>query len=335
MPGGAGLGHVFWMKRTFFAAAAAFALAVPAAAQPVDRGGRSIAEAAAKLKSGEYVWAPELAPDGPALVIVNIETQRLILFRNGVPVAASTVSTGKTGHETPTGVFTVLEKRKEHYSSTYNNAPMPNMQRLTWKGIALHAGKLPGYPASHGCIRLPMAFSALLFGATERGMTVVITSIPAVPRGSIAPDVASGSKGTGQSLDRAPYQWHRERSSEGMVSVVVSAADQRASVLQGGVEIGSAPVRVTGSLGGGQAYVLRSNDGSGQKWLRLQFSGAGQGMEVSAEEARRFEAPIQFRRDLASLLQPGSVIIVTPESLRAGSTGSELTVIENEESKLD
>lgn len=329
MPGCQAFRHGRGMKRLITFAALTLALTVPASSQLVDLGTRSILDVVPQLKAGEYVWAPELAPDGPALVIVNIETQRLVIFRNGVPIGASTVSTGKTGHETPTGVFSILEKKKEHYSSTYNNAPMPNMQRLTWRGIALHAGKLPGYPASHGCIRLPMAFSSLLFGATERGMTVVITSIPAVPRGSPAPDLAARTAPP-QSLDRAPFQWHPERSSTGMVSVVVSAADQRATVLQGGVEIGSAPVRVSGPLGGGQAYVLKSWDSSGQKWLKLQFSGAGQGMEVSADEGRRFEAPVQFRRDLGSLLQPGSVVIVTPESLRAGSTGREQTVIETD-----
>src|SRR3954451_5889270 len=149
------------------------ALSAAASAQQVNRGNRDILALARTLRSGEFVWAPELSADGPALAIVNLETQRLILFRNGVPIAASTVSSGKTGHETPTGVFTILQKAKEHYSKTYNNAAMPNMQRLTWKGIALHAGNLPGYPASHGCIRLPMKFSALLFGTTSLGMTVV------------------------------------------------------------------------------------------------------------------------------------------------------------------
>ncbi len=76
-----------------------------------------------------------------------------MFYRNGVRIAVSTCSTGKKGHETPTGVFTILEKDKDHHSSTYNNAPMPNMNRLTWSGVALHAGNLPGYPASHGCVR--------------------------------------------------------------------------------------------------------------------------------------------------------------------------------------
>jgi len=123
-------------------------------AQPVARGDRPVLEIAAALKPGEFVWAPELSLEGPSLLVVNLATQRAVLFRNGVPIAASTVSSGKEGYETPTGVFTILQKHREHYSNLYNNAPMPNMQRLTWGGVALHAGNLPGYPASHGCIRM-------------------------------------------------------------------------------------------------------------------------------------------------------------------------------------
>jgi len=314
-----------------FVAAMSHPAIVPA--QEVKLAGRSILDAAGQLKPGEYVWAPEGSADAPALVIVNLESQRLILFRNGVPVAASTVSSGSKGHETPTGVFTILQKSAEHYSKTYNNAPMPNMQRLTWKGIALHAGKLPGYPASHGCIRLPHQFSGLLFGATKMGMTVVITSVPAIPQASGTPDVAVAlAPMESQPFTSAPYQWHPNRGSDGIVSVVISAADRRARVMQDGAEIGSAPVRVDGPLGGGMAYVLKSWDSSGMHWLKLQFSGAGQGMEVGANEGRRFDTPTQFRRDLVSLLRPGSVIIVTPESLKAGSTGSKLDVIKEDES---
>jgi len=152
----------------------ALTLSDAAAAQQVDLGSRPILTIAPTLKNGEYVWAPELSTEGPALAIVNLETQRLILFRNGVPIAASTVSSGKTGHETPTGVFTILQKREEHYSKTYNNAPMPNMQRLTWKGIALHAGNLPGYPASHGCIRLPADIAPLIYQKVKVGTPATV-----------------------------------------------------------------------------------------------------------------------------------------------------------------
>jgi len=308
-------------------------IAAPAAvlAQAVDPAGRPILEVASTLKSGQFVWAPDSAPEGPGLLIVNLATQRAILFRNGVPIGASTVSTGRPGYETPTGVFTILEKQKEHYSRTYDNAPMPNMQRLTWKGISLHAGNLPGYPASHGCIRLPAKFSALLFDTTRLGMTVIITSLRVAPQQSSAPDMAAPISSAAMNLARAPFEWHPERATSGPVSVIISAADQRAIVLRGGVEIGSAPVRVSGEVHGGWAYALRSWDASGQHWLKLQYSGSGQGMEVPPGEGDRFDAPWDFRHNVQTVLRPGSIVIVTPQSLGAGSPGSSLTVIENEE----
>ena len=210
---------------------------------------------------------------------------------------------------------------------------MPNMQRLTRRGIALHAGKLPGYPASHGCIRLPHKFSTLLFGATQLGMTVVITEIAALPQGSGTPDVAVQSVASDQNpLALAAYEWHPERSTDGIVSVVISVADQRALVMRDGVEIGSAPVRVGGDVDGATAYVLRAWDNSGMHWLKLRFSGSGEGMEVGSDEGKRFQAPTSFRTAVATILRPGSVVIVTPESLGAGSPGKALTVLEDQDS---
>src|SRR5690242_6302806 len=315
-------------------AAAALLLSTAAQAQQVDLRGRPVFAAAAQLKTGEYVWAPDLASDGPMLVIVNLATQRLIAFRNGVPIGASTVSSGKTRHETPPGVFTILQKAKEHYSKTYNNAPMPNMQRLTWKGIALHAGKLPGYPASHGCVRLPTQFSALLFGATSLGMTVVITSLDVTPEASTPPALASAADAAAPvSLSNAAYQWHPARAGRGIVSVVVSTKDRRAIVLQDGLEIGSAPVRYSGQLSTPIAYVIRDRDSAGSKWLKLYYSGSGGSMDASPEEASKFDAPTSFRRDLSALLRPGSIVIVTPQPLKAGSPGKAQTVFENDEAR--
>ena len=121
------------------------------------------------LQPGEFTWHPERSPAGPVAVVASIPEQRVHVYRNGIRIAVSTCSTGAPGHETPTGVFTVLQKDKHHRSSTYNNAPMPNMNRLTWGGIALHAGKLPGYPASHGCIRLPMCVTSKSFSENAIG----------------------------------------------------------------------------------------------------------------------------------------------------------------------
>jgi hypothetical protein len=213
---------------------AACVVSSPVLAEQVDLGSRSMLEAVRGLKPGQYVWAPNAAPEGPALLVVNLATQRAVLFRNGVPMGASTISSGKKGYETPTGVFTVLEKKKEHYSKTYGNAPMPNVQRLTWKGVALHAGNLPGFPASHGCIRLPIQFSSLLFGATKLGMTVIITSLPVAPDLSATPELAGQTAAMPTSLAHAAYEWHPERATSGPVSVIVSSTDQRAIVLRNG-----------------------------------------------------------------------------------------------------
>jgi hypothetical protein len=306
------------------------ALAASTPGHRVSLNGRPILSVARHLKPGEYVWAPELAPAGPALAIVNLETQRLVLFRDGLPIAASTVSSGSKGHETPTGVFQILQKHAEHYSSTYNNAPMPNMQRLTWQGVALHAGNLPGYPASHGCVRLPHTFSELLFGATQTGMTVVITSHPHVPYHAEEPDVDMDSAATHnlrKSITNAPFEWNAKPSDD-IASVIISKADHRAIVVRDGHQIGSAPVYVHGQLHGAMAYVLESWDSKGMHWIKVQLSGSGRGMEVGANEGEHFDAPANFRHHLHSVLRPGSVIVVTPATLRSGSPDMKETVID-------
>lgn len=136
----------------------------------------NLLDRAAQLKPGAFVWEPERSATGNRVLVISLPLQRLALFRGGVAIAVSTVSTGRPGYRTPAGRFTILERDEEHYSSIYNNAPMPYMQRLTWGGVALHAGNLPGYPASHGCIRLPHEFARLLFGVTRLGDPVVVTA---------------------------------------------------------------------------------------------------------------------------------------------------------------
>lgn len=132
------------------------------------------ASAAVALEPGEYLWTPEASPAGPMVIVVSLPEQRAHVYRNGIRIGVSTISSGKPGKDTPTGVFPILQKREVHHSNLYDGAPMPYMQRLTWDGIALHAGRIPGYPASHGCIRLPKAFAKILFEQTEHGGTVVI-----------------------------------------------------------------------------------------------------------------------------------------------------------------
>ena len=113
-------------------------------------------------------------PHGPLQIIISIKDQRISLYENGTLTARSSVSTGVEGHPTPLGVFSVLSKQKWHRSNIYSAAPMPYMQRLTWSGIAPHAGHLPGYPASHGCIRVTNDFAIRLWHLTKRGTRVII-----------------------------------------------------------------------------------------------------------------------------------------------------------------
>jgi lipoprotein-anchoring transpeptidase ErfK/SrfK len=126
------------------------------------------------LKPGQFVWEPRDSYTGPLKIVVILDIQRLYVFDNDSLVAFSTISSGKKGKETPTGDFTILQKNIDHKSNLYSDAPMPFMQRLTWDGIALHAGKNPGFPASHGCIRLPPNFAKALFGITKMDDRVVV-----------------------------------------------------------------------------------------------------------------------------------------------------------------
>ena len=126
------------------------------------------------LAPGQYRWARDIPATGPTKIIISLSDQLAFVYRGDELIGVSTVSSGKTDHETPTGTFPILAKERVHRSQKYDDAPMPYMQRLNQYGVALHGGHLPGYPASHGCIRLPMEFAAKLFNLTSTGSAVVI-----------------------------------------------------------------------------------------------------------------------------------------------------------------
>jgi L,D-transpeptidase catalytic domain len=151
-----------------------------------------------KLKPGQFIWKTNTTSTEPLSAKVNLAEQRIYVYRGSEIVGVSTVSTGQGKRKTPTGVFKVLEKDRHHKSDLYNNAPMPYMHRLTGDGIALHAGHLPGYPASHGCVRLPTQFVKLLFESSSVGMQVAI-----VKNDKTAPILAHTHKTT---LPKSPTQ---------------------------------------------------------------------------------------------------------------------------------
>jgi hypothetical protein len=188
-----------------------------------------------------FSWSPDKASAGSVVIIVSLSEQRVHVYRGGVEIGTSPCSSGKPGHRTPTGVFTILEKAKKHESSLYKGAQMPNMERLTWGGVALHAGNLPGYPASHGCVRLPLEFSAKLFEVTHIGTVVIIADERTQPAsvvhpGALLPRVAEVEA-------QAIHKSVAERKSHDpwdatvrypVTSVVVSRADGKAYIFRDG-----------------------------------------------------------------------------------------------------
>lgn len=321
-------------SRAFILAASVALLGTASTAQMQSLDAGTVMAAVERLKPGQYIWVPEIAPQGPVLVVVNIATQRLIAYRNGVPIGVSTVSTGKAGHRTPLGVFTILQKAVHHRSSKYSNAPMPYMQRLTWSGIALHGGTLPGYPASHGCIRLPHSFAPLLFGETTKGMTVVVVNQPGALQVAPTPQMARRDFG-------GPATWAPHLSSDGPVSIIVSAADRRMVVLRNGVQIGSAPVSFDGVVDRMQAYTLRSTSGGVYDWARIGLPGRSTVAERQGQvPAGRLQGSDPFRRALASVVGPGTTMVVIPDSLGLNAADyrgprEQMTLIEDDAAVID
>jgi lipoprotein-anchoring transpeptidase ErfK/SrfK len=133
----------------------------------------------------------ESKPQGPLIISVSIAQQKLRIYDANGLFAESPISTGMPGHSTPMGVFSVIQKQKFHQSNIYSGAPMPFMQRITWSGIAMHAGVVPGHPASHGCIRLPMAFAVKMYGWTRMGARVIVTPGEVTPASFSHPLLAS------------------------------------------------------------------------------------------------------------------------------------------------
>ncbi len=301
----------------------------------------SIAEAdIGKLKPGEFIWNPALAPAGPMTVVVSLPAQRAYVYRNGVRIGASTISSGKKGHRTPTGVFTVLQKDKDHRSNKYNNAPMPYMQRLTWDGIALHAGGLPGYPASHGCVRLPLAFSEALFAATSKGMTVVITDEKATTQNIVDPRTlipglsAAGNTPAGRLIAQEDFQWQPQVSPAGPVTILASSADQRAIVIRNGIVIGRSPVTIpAGRIVGTQAAQFTGFDEAGHgKWFYIGLPGheGEKGKLLSIATERDVVIPPKFFQAVRAILVPGVTLVLVEGSISGGGEGTKLTVMSSQ-----
>jgi lipoprotein-anchoring transpeptidase ErfK/SrfK len=302
------------------------------------------------LKPGQFKWKGGAIPSGPIVVVVSLAEQRAYVYRNGVRVGVAAVSTGKPGHGTPTGVFTVLEKDVDHRSKTYNDAPMPYMQRLTWSGVALHAGGLPGYPSSHGCVHLPTEFARLLYAVSPKGMTVVIADRGEDPTEVVHPAALSPVDArTGKPVQvprlsaREDYRWRPAASPTGPLSVVMSRADKRVLVYRNGVEIGRAKISVDqpGVPLGTHAFIMQDGwtegasaivkDAPAHRWTAVGIPGHAdeRGQSLSASHRLdRIHLPPQFARTLYDILTPGTTLLITDAPvLPKRTTGVALSIM--------
>ncbi len=333
---------------------ATLALLAPLAAQAVPFWGatdsRPPETPPADLKPGEFVWNPVVADIGPILVLVSLDEQRAYVYRNGVQIGFTTISSGKPGHGTPTGVFVILQKDKDHRSSKYNSAPMPYTQRLTWDGVALHAGGLPGYPSSHGCVHLPSKFSEELFAVSPMGMTVVVADKRTAPSEVLHPPAFSPvDPGTGEPVvaerleDEQEFRLEPEKSKDGPVSILMSVADQRVIVLRNGIEVGRSRIEVVDRSVpiGTHTFVLQSGPGSGPAapvpdprtlpWLAVPMPGHQEdaGRPMRPEVVASISVPPGFMRAVSTMLAPGTTFFITDAPILAENTANDFTVLSN------
>jgi len=262
-----------------------------------------------------FTWNPSLSPAGPVVVSVNLATQTAAVFRNGIEIGSCLVSTGREGYETPVGVFQILQKDADHHSATYDNASMPYTERLTWSGVALHAGALPGYPSSHGCVHLPFEFSKRLFSITELGGTVIITRD--APTGGFSDGHRIEFAGSGSQDD---FHWAPHDSPAGPVSILFSSKDGEVVVVRNGVMIGKAKAELAifaEKPHGTYAYVFEG-------WQRdvkskeayphwHQIGGPANSHEIKAFKHIKTDARMQHI--LETVLTPGTNLVITNESV--------------------
>lgn len=278
------------------------------------------------LAPGGYAWHPEISPTGPIVVVVSLDEQRVYVYRNGIAIGVATISSGRRGHETPPGIYTILEKDRDHHSNKYDNAPMPYMERLTWDGVALHGGQLPGYPASHGCVRLPAPFAELLFSITQRGETVVVAHSSVSPAAVVHPAVLAPVSALGQPVDESSDQdftWQEPDVPDGPVSILVSIGDRRVYVMRNGVRIGTAALDVADGFAISGTLLLVVGDGYDDRpspldperprhrWSAYSIgSMTTAALPIDALSAH-LHVPDRFARMVYSILAPGTTVIVT------------------------
>jgi hypothetical protein len=324
------------------AAAALLMLMAASRVAAIEKGTQEKARAH-DLKPGEYVWEPKASPDGPVDIVISLAAQKLYVYRDGVPIGRSTISSGSKGRETPKGIFMILEKNLTHHSNKYHEASMPFMERLTWRGLAIHGGNLPGYPESHGCVHVPLNFARKLYSVTQVGDTVLIAGAEAKPEMTSDPNLLfsgppaappaqpatsapatpapSASPGETPAPDASPapgatpaFLWQPDATPSGPISIVLTSADKSVYVYKKGVEIGHAQIGgpAAGRPYGNYVYEALAQtlaDGS-HPWEMLGSSDGAPALDFR-DLAENLTMPPPFRQRLQSIITPGTTLVIT------------------------
>lgn len=250
----------------------------------------------------------------------------------------------------------VLQKDKDHSSKTYNNAAMPYTERLTWDGVALHAGGLPGYPSSHGCIHLPSEFARLLFAASPMGMTVVIADQQNDPSEVVHPAALSpvdARKGKRFKVPRLTsseeFRWQPEKAVDGPISIVMSRKDRRVLVYRNGIEIGRSKLAISQpkQTFGTHAFIMQEGLSIGQspifksapahRWLAVGIPGhaSERGQALNSNHVDGIQMPPNFAKSLYETLVPGTTLLVTDAPiLEQQTTGVALNIMNSDQPEL-
>lgn len=288
-----------------------------------------------EMQPGDFVWAPERSPAGEVIMIVSIPEQIVNVYRGGIRIGRATCSTGRPGHSTPTGVFVVLQKDADHVSSTYKGAKMPFMERLTWSGIALHAGNLPGYPASHGCIRMPLEFAHLLFEVSHLGVVVIVADGHSEPSEVVHPAMflpevaeAEAREVVAKTAKKSLPPMRRHEAKHRPAKILVSVADRTLIIMDDGHVAAKGPLYVKNpeQAVGNHVFVLRGAHDSGNSlhWTATSFSHSGGARVTTGPEAAvidRLTTDTETAHALHALMHPGLTMLITdrpaPEETRS------------------
>jgi len=274
---------------------------------------------AATLKPGDYLWQPQASPSGPVVIVVDLSRQMLQVYRNGDLIGRSTIGAGQGEHPTPTGIFTILEKSQTHHSTKYQEASMPYMERLTWDGVAIHAGNVLGKPDSHGCIHVPLEFAKKLYDVISEGATVLVTAGVETSQQPGKPDLEFSSGKPSPVTTPSPQipdSWHPEASGAGPMCVVYSSADRRIYIYRNKVEIGVSNVGLQGVVPqvGDRVYAAQSapSPDAVPTW-KLLGSVDSSPAPNAGEILQKIGAPPDFLQNITRTVTAGTTLVLTDQ----------------------